>query len=132
LAGASKVRVLMDTAVFIFAVEAPERLSKRAAAVLTNRRNIRELSSVSLTEVAIKTSLGKLNISAETARQAILDLDIRILAFTADHAFRLFELAAHHRDPFDRQIIAQVLSEDIPVVTSDETFRRYGGLKLIW
>jgi PIN domain nuclease of toxin-antitoxin system len=126
------VRVLLDTAAFIFAVEAPERLSKRAASVLTNPRNIRELSSVSLTEVAIKTLLGKLSISTEIARQAILDLDIRVLAFTADHAFRLFELADHHGDPFDRQIIAQAFSEDIPVVTSDETFRRYRGLKLIW
>jgi PIN domain nuclease of toxin-antitoxin system len=132
LAGASEVRVLLDTAVFVFAVESPERLSKRASAVLRNPENIREVSSVSLTEIAIKTTLGKLNISPEIARQAIRDMDIRILPFSADHAFRLFELAAHHRDPFDRQIIAQAFSEDIPVVTSDDKFRLYKGLKLIW
>jgi PIN domain nuclease of toxin-antitoxin system len=132
LAGASEVQVLLDTAVFVFAVESPERLSERASAVLRNAENIREVSSVSLTEIAIKTTLGKLNISAEIARQAIRDMDIRILPFTADHAFRLCELAAHHRDPFDRQIIAQAFSEDIPVVTSDDKFRLYKGLKLIW
>jgi PIN domain nuclease of toxin-antitoxin system len=132
LEGANDVRVLLDTAVLIFAVVSPERLSKRAEGALRNPENIRELSSVSLTEIAIKTILGKLNISEEIARQAIRDMDIRILPFTADHAFRLFELPAHHRDPFDRQIIAQAFSEDIPVVTSDEQFRLYQGLKLIW
>jgi PIN domain nuclease of toxin-antitoxin system len=132
LAGASELRALLDTAVFIFAVESPRRLSARAAAVLKNPHNIRELSSVSLTEIAIKATLGKLNISAEDARQAIQDMDIHILPFTADHAFRLFELPAHHRDPFDRQIIAQAFSEDVPVITSDETFSLYKGLKLIW
>src|ERR1700677_5213633 len=107
------MRVLLDTAVLIFAVESPERLSKRARAALKNPDNIRELSAISLTEIAIKTTLGKLDISAEIVRQAIRDMDIRILPFTADHAFRLFELPAHHRDPFDRQIIAQALSENI-------------------
>ena len=126
------MRVLMDTAVLIFSIESPERLSKRAAATLANPRNIRELSSVSLTEIAIKTTLGRLNISAEDARQAIQDMDIHILPFTADHAFRLFELPAHHRDPFDRQIIAQAFSEGVPVVTSDDKFSLYRGLKLIW
>ena len=126
------MRVLLDTAVLIFAVESPQRLSKAATSTLTNPENIRELSSVSLTEIAIKTILGKLNISAGIARQAIHDMYIRILPFTADHAFRVFELPAHHRDLFDRQIIAQALSEDIPIVTSDEKFRLYKGLKLIW
>ena len=132
MAGPSDLRLLLDTAVFIFAVESPRRLSSRAAAVLRNPGNVRELSSVSLAEIAIKATLGKLKISAEDARQAIRDMDIHILPFTADHAFRLFELPAHHRDPFDRQIIAQALSEDIPVVTSDDKFRLYNGLNLVW
>jgi PIN domain nuclease of toxin-antitoxin system len=132
LAGASDLRVLLDTAVLIFSIESPERLSKRALAVLANPENARELSTVSLTEIAIKTTLGKLNISAEIARQAIQDMDIHVLPYTADHAFRLFELPAHHRDPFDRQIIAQAFSEDIPVVTSDDKFSLYRGLRLIW
>ncbi len=126
------MRVLLDTAVLIFAVESPERLSKRAMAILKSPENIRELSSVSLTEIAIKTTLGKLKFSAETARQAIEDMDIRILPFTADHAYRLFDLPAYHRDPFDRQIMAQAFAEDIPIVTSDDKFSLYAGLKLIW
>jgi PIN domain nuclease of toxin-antitoxin system len=132
LAGAGDLRVLLDTAVLIFSIESPERLSKRAAAALGNPANVRELSSISLTEIAIKTTLGKLNISGEMARQAIQDMDVHILPFTADHAFRLCELPAYHRDPFDRPIIAQAFTEDVPVVTSDESFSLYKGLKLIW
>lgn len=122
----------MDTAVLIFSIESPERLSKRAAAALANPENIRELSSISLVEIAIKANLGKLNIPAEMARQAIQDMEIHILPYTADHAFRLFELPAHHRDPFDRQIIAQAFAENVPIVTSDERFSLYKGLRLIW
>jgi PIN domain nuclease of toxin-antitoxin system len=126
------VRLLLDTAVLIFAVEAPDRLSKRAAAALKSPENVRELSSISLTEIAVKTSLGKLSISALIARQALDDMDVRVLPFTSDHAFRLFDLPTHHRDPFDRQIIAQALSEDIAIVTPDRHFSSYSGLKLIW
>jgi PIN domain nuclease of toxin-antitoxin system len=129
---ANKMRLLLDTAILIYAVEAPERLSKRAAAALQNTGNVLELSAISITEIAIKASLGKLKITAAMARQAVQDLDIRILPYTGEHALRLFELPLHHGDPFDRQIIAQALSEKIPVVTPDEKFRLYGGLKIIW
>jgi len=126
------VRLLLDTATFIYAVEAPERLSRRAASALQNAENILELSAISITEIAIKSVLDKLKLSAETTRQSIRDLDIRIMSYTSEHALRLFEVPLHHRDPFDRQIIAQALSEKIPVVTPDEKFRLYNGLKVIW
>ena len=127
-----EVRLLLDTAVLIYAVESPERLTKRAIAALENVENVLELSAVSLSEIAIKTALGKLRLSAAVARQAVEDLDIHILPYTADHAFHLFDLPLHHGDPFDRQLIAQALSEKIPVVTSDEKFSLYKGLKLLW
>ena len=130
--GAGEVRLLLDTAILIYAVESPERLSKRAAAALENPENVLELSAISITEIAIKASLGKLKITAASARQAVQDLDIRILPYTADHALRLFDLPLHHGDPFDRQIIAQALCEKTPVVTPDEKFRLYKGLKIIW
>ncbi|MFY9843826.1 MAG: type II toxin-antitoxin system VapC family toxin [Terriglobales bacterium] len=128
------MRLLLDTAVLIYAVETPERLSKRASAALRNPANILELSAISITEIAIKTSLGELKLTAAIARQAIQDLDIRILPYTGDHALRLFELPLHphHSDPFDRQIIAQALAEKIPVATPDEKFKLYSGLGIIW
>lgn len=127
-----EVRVLLDTAVLIYAVESPERLTKRATTVLENGENVLELSAISLSEIAIKRALGMLRLSADVARQAVADLNIRILPYTADHAFQLFDLPLHHADPFDRQIIAQALSEKIPILTSNEKFRLYKGLKIIW
>lgn len=126
------MRLLLDTAVLIFAVESLERLSKRAVSVLQDPGNILELSTVSLAELAIKAALGKLHLSSDDARESIENLGLRVLPFSAEHAFRLFALPLHHRDPFDRQIIAQALEENIPVVTSDEKFGLYKGLKLVW
>jgi len=130
--GASEVRLLLDTAVLIYAVESPERLGKRAAAALKNTQNILELSTISLSEIAIKVALGKLKLSVATVRQALQDLDIRTLPYSSEHAFQLFALPLHHGDPFDRQIIAQALSEQIPVVTPDGKFGLYPGLKVVW
>jgi PIN domain nuclease of toxin-antitoxin system len=90
------------------------------------------LSSISLAEIAIKSSLGKLELSESSLRQALIDLDVRVLPYSGEHALRMFELPNHHRDPFDRQLIAQALSENIPIVTSDELFERYKGLRVIW
>jgi len=126
------VRLLLDTAVLIYAVESPERLSKRAANSLINSENVLELSSISLVEIAIKTTIGKLKVSAEVAREALETLGVRVLPYTADHAFELFSLPLHHSDPFDRQIIAQALTEQIPIVTPDETFQRCKRLRVVW
>jgi PIN domain nuclease of toxin-antitoxin system len=126
------VRLLLDTATFIYAIEMPERLSKRAISALQSAENILELSAISITEIAIKSALDKLKLSADTIRQSIQDLDIRILSYTSEHALRLFEVPLHHRDPFDRQIIAQALAEKIAVVTPDDKFKLYAGLKIIW
>jgi PIN domain nuclease of toxin-antitoxin system len=126
------VLLLLDTAVLIYAVESPERLSRRAASAIRNAQNVLQLSTISLAEIAIKAALGKLKFSATSVRQAVQDLDIRILPYTAVHGYRLFDLPLHHGDPFDRQIVAQALSEKIPVVTPDEKFELYEGLKVIW
>lgn len=126
------MRLLLDTVILIYAVESPELLSRRAISSLRNPDNIREISSISLAEIAIKSSAGKLKLSVGMLRQAIEDLNLRVLPYTARHAFELFALDLHHKDPFDRQIIAQALSEQIPIVTSDEKFHLYKELQIIW
>jgi len=62
----------------------------------------------------------------------VADLRLRVLPYSAEHALRLFDLPTHHADPFDRQIIAQALAENIAVVTPDEAFLSYEGLKVVW
>jgi PIN domain nuclease of toxin-antitoxin system len=126
------MRLLLDTVAVIYAVEFPERLSRRAAAAVRNLNNALELSVVSVTEIAIKAASGKLAFSAVILRKAMDDLGIRILPYTSDHAFRMFGLARHHNDPFDRQIIAQALSENISVVTPNDKFRLYEGITVVW
>ncbi len=126
------MRLLLDTATLIYAVESPERLRQRAAAAIRNPDNILELSAISVVEIAINTGLGKLIFPVDALQLAIQSLDVRLLSYTADHAIALFGLPAHHSDPFDRQLIAQALCEKIPVVTPDEKFSLYKGLKIIW
>lgn len=126
------MRLLLDTAILILAVESPERLSRQANAALRDGGNILELSAVSVAEIAIKANLGKLKLTSDHTRQALEDLDIRVLSFGTEHAFALFGLPFHHFDPFDRQIIAQAMVEDIPVITSDRMFRLYKGLNVVW
>ncbi|MGC2281543.1 MAG: type II toxin-antitoxin system VapC family toxin [Candidatus Acidiferrales bacterium] len=126
------MRLLLDTVVLIFAVESPERLTKRATTLLQNTEIILELSAISLSEIAIKAARGKLRLSAADTQRALEDLDLRILPYTAHHAFYLFDLPPHHADPFDRQIIAQAVCERIPMITCDEKFALYKNLKVLW
>jgi PIN domain nuclease of toxin-antitoxin system len=126
------MRLLLDTATLIYAVEMPERLSRRAAAAIQNLSNALELSAISVAEIAIKAALNKLTFSAATLNSALEELGIRVLPYKSDHAFHLFGLPRHHDDPFDRQIIAQALCEKISVVTPDEKFSLYKGLSVLW
>jgi PIN domain nuclease of toxin-antitoxin system len=125
------MRVLLDTSTFIWAVDSPDLISKAAMRVLEDGETIRELSAISLVEIAIKANYGNLKLSREDVLAGLDELQARVLPFGAEHASRLFGLPLHHRDPFDRQLIAQALAEGIPVVTSDKVFRKY-GVKVIW
>ncbi len=93
---------------------------------------VREFSSVSISEIAIKEAKGKLNLCKDDIQLAAEDLKLRFLPYTADHALALLGLPLHHRDPFDRQLIAQATFEGIPIVTADEKFKLYKGLKVVW
>jgi PIN domain nuclease of toxin-antitoxin system len=126
------VRLLVDTVTFIWAISSPERISRRARSALEDKSAVREISSISISEIAIKQVLEKLVLQAEDVLAGTHDLQMRVLPYTEEHALELFSLPLHHADPFDRQIIAQGLSEEIPVVTCDEKFKRYKGLQVLW
>src|SRR2546429_131166 len=117
------MRLLLDTVAFIWAMTSADRISNKAMAALRSEATLREISVVSLSEVAIKQSIGKLRIGKDEVLTGIADLRLRVLPYTANHALHLFDLPAHHGDPFDRQIIAQALCEKIAVLTSDQKFR---------
>jgi PIN domain nuclease of toxin-antitoxin system len=126
------MRLLLDTVTFMWAVSSPQRLSRAAMAALRKETTVREISVVSMTEIAVKEIRGKLRFDKADAIAGIADLQLRVFPYGAEHGFRLFDLPAHHPDPFDRQIIAQTLVENVPVVTPDEAFSLYEGLKVVW
>ena len=126
------MRVLLDTVTFLWAVSSPEHISRRAMSALTGAGTTRELSAISLSEIAIKQARGKLAFDKEDLGRGVADLRLRILPYTEKHAYGLFDLPLHHADPFDRHIIAQALAEGIPVVTSDRSFNLYADLRVIW
>lgn len=126
------MRLLLDTVTFIWAMHSPNRISGAAMSALKSESTTRELSAISLSEIAIKRASGKLPFDERDVLQGLADLRMRVLAYTAQHALALFGLPLHHGDPFDRQIIAQAMAEDISVVTSDRMFRLYKGLNVVW
>ena len=126
------MRVLLDTVAFLFAIEDPNRLSRKARTLMGDPANQRELSVISLAEIAMKNAAGKLNLSREDAMDALRRLQVSILPYAEPHALELMTLPAHHRDPFDRMLIAQALADDVPVMTCDKEFRKYKGLEVIW
>jgi len=126
------MRLLLDTATFIWSVTSPERLSKRAASAVEPEDVIAEVSAIPLSEIALKHSKKKLMLPKNIVQTGIADFKLRILPYTSAHAYQFLDLPIHHHDPFDRMIISQALAEDIPVVTSDSKFRLYRGLQVIW
>jgi PIN domain nuclease of toxin-antitoxin system len=110
-------RLLLDTVALIWALESPERISRKARAALEKSDAVLEISAISLSEIAIKSAIGKLSLSEQDVRAGMADLRLRMLPYASVHALRLFSLPLHHSDPFDRQIIAQALAENISVVT---------------
>jgi PIN domain nuclease of toxin-antitoxin system len=126
------MRVLLDTVAFLFAIGDPDRLSRKARTVMRDPANQRELSVISLAEIAMKNAAGKLNLSREDAMEALSRLQVSMLPYAEAQVFELMTLPVHHRDPFDRMLIAQALAEDVPVMTCAKEFRKYKGLEVIW
>jgi PIN domain nuclease of toxin-antitoxin system len=126
------MRLLLDTVTFLWATSSPAQLSRAAMSALRSGSAVREMSAISLVEIAIKSARGKLTFGQGELNAGISALRLRVLPYTAAHALRLFDLPLHHGDPFDRQIISQALSEGIPIVTPDKSFNLYKGLEVIW
>jgi PIN domain nuclease of toxin-antitoxin system len=126
------LRILLDTATFIWAIQSPEKLSRRALKAMRDDNAVLELSALSITEIAIKAARGKLDVHREDLLAGLADLRVQVLPWTARHALRLFDLPPHHADPFDRQILAQALAENIPIVAPDLKFQLYPGVSVIW
>jgi PIN domain nuclease of toxin-antitoxin system len=129
------VTVLLDTNVFLWSITGQQsKLSRRAFGALADPFNNRWLSAVSLWEIAIKVGMGKLDLPGHgdflKAHMALLRID-KVLSVEGAHALADFALPRHHRDPFDRMLIAQALVEGVPFVTNDKQIRKY-PIQILW
>lgn len=126
-------RVLLDTQVFcVAAIEGIHALPKKVQTILADPNTERLLSAASIMEVVIKDATGKLKFAEAQAHQAAADLKLTQIPFTPQYAYRLYSLPLHHRDPFDRMLIATALVENVSLIGGDGQFKKYKGLKVIW
>lgn len=127
------MRCLLDTHSFLWFVTIDPRLSATALAIIGDANNEILLSPASYWEVAIEVSLGKYPLTVPFEAfftTALTGNAIQILAVEVRHAAILSALPLHHKDPFDRMIVAQALSESIPVISVDAALDPYGITRL--
>jgi PIN domain nuclease of toxin-antitoxin system len=117
------VELLADSHVVLWALSG-QRMSVDATDALTDPQNVVHVSAASVWELNTKRALGKLRFDGDLA-QEIRDVGFDELALRWAHAERSLRLPLHHRDPFDRMLIAQALVEGLTLVTRDRAFRAY-------
>ncbi len=122
------MKVLFDTHMFLWFLEGNKSLSAHAAAVITNPDNALFFSAASYWEICIKISLKKLGLKKSWERiieEVLLDNIIKWMNIKKEHMENIITLPWHHRDPFDRILIAQANVEKCTLLTSDENIRKY-------
>ncbi|SRR5258706_9541261 len=125
---------LLDTHSFLWFINGDEQLSEKAKIAIQDPDATKYVSIVSFWEIAIKISLGKikLDMAYQDLQQHISANGFEILPITFEHTIELTTLDFHHRDPFDRIIIAQALIEQFVLISKDGNFNKYNNLKLLW
>lgn len=123
------MKYLLDTHTLLWFLTDETKLSHKARQLIESSSHESSCSIVSLWEIAIKTGLGKLDLAQpfEQMFPEQLHLNhVEILDITVDSLIKLTTLPFHHRDPFDRLIIAQGLTEGLPIISVDKVFEAYG------
>jgi PIN domain nuclease of toxin-antitoxin system len=122
------VDLLLDTNALIWVLTDPSRLGTAARQAIASTENTAYVSVVNAWEMAIKSGLGKLSVPADIKTWLPLRLNesrMELLNITLDHVMDVEQLPHHHRDPFDRLIIAQARAERLTIVTGDPKFEDY-------
>lgn len=127
-------RVLLDTHVIVDLAtkDGFDALPTKVRRILADSDVELLLSVASEIELAIKSRIGKLALTKDELAQICINAAIVSYPLRQQHADKLFDLPLHHKDPFDRLIIATAVSDDLSVISSDRQFRKYKGLQVIW
>jgi PIN domain nuclease of toxin-antitoxin system len=125
--------LLLDTHAFIWFISGDAALPQKVIDAIKNVENRCYVSIASLWEIAIKSSLKKLELKSDFNRivDFLVDNDIEILPITFEHLQRVLTLEFHHKDPFDRIIISQGLVEHLTILSKDEHFPSYTD-RILW
>ena len=125
------MRLLLDTHALLWALAKPEKLPARAADAITSPRNTVYVSAVNTWELAIKASLGRVRLPFADLPGTIERAGFAELAITIAHSLRVRDLPPHHRDPFDRLLVAQAVDEGLNLVSGDSAIRSY-PVQTLW
>lgn len=120
------MRVLLDTHLLLWALSSPLKLSKETRRIIDTSGV--HVSAASIWEIAIKASLGKLDADPDEILSAIEPAGLSILPILGEHAAKVARLPQLHRDPFDRILVAQALTEPMILLTNDPALAGYGDL----
>ena len=123
------MRLLLDTHILLWAAGAPDRLSEKAVALLTDVSNELLFSAASVWEIVIKSGLGRddFRVDARQLRTALLVNGYQELPVSSLHALTLADLPTLHKDPFDRILLAQAIRDELTLVTADSALAAYPG-----
>jgi PIN domain nuclease of toxin-antitoxin system len=127
------MKAILDTHAFLWALAGDARMSRQARDIFSGSADL-SLSIASVWEILIKVQSGKLRFPRPAGPYLLSRMAenrIAMLPISIDHLLALERLAAHHRDPFDRMLIAQSIEEDLPIITADPMFKKY-PVQVIW
>jgi PIN domain nuclease of toxin-antitoxin system len=129
------VKILIDTHCWLWWFAQPERLSDEAIACIVDEVNEVWFSVASVWEMGIKVAIGKLPLPEQLdsyISNRMVQLGARSLDISVNHALKAGTLPLHHRDPFDRMLIAQAQVENMTIVTADNMFVQYQDVSILW
>jgi PIN domain nuclease of toxin-antitoxin system len=127
--------IILDTQAFLYSINCPDKISIKALKYLDNTNYELYLSIASIWEMGIKSSIKKLKFEVslkEIIQTSINETGLRILPIKPEHIYYIETLKFHHKDPFDRIILAQSILEEMPIVSNDGVFDNYNKVKRIW
>jgi len=128
------VKLLLDTQCWLWWFAQPERLNEEAIAHIADEMNELWFSVASIWEIGIKNAIGKLPLPEPIdsyISSRMVQLGVQYLEIRAPHALRAAALPLHHRDPFDRMLIAQAQIEDMTLVSADSMFKQYSDISIL-